>query len=134
MAVLLTRGEDGHVHSPNNNSNHATSASCVKVETGFPAPFNLKAAKSSHSAFNHNLMDGILCVKMCPRLTGEERTRERETCTHAHTHTHTLRRGKKSYSKNSRAGERERKKSFTRSGKKSIIIFFLSGGLGEEEG
>ena len=38
MAVLLTRGEDGHVHSTNNNSNHATSASCVKVETGFPAP------------------------------------------------------------------------------------------------
>jgi hypothetical protein len=24
-------GEDGHVHSPNNNSDHATSASCVKV-------------------------------------------------------------------------------------------------------
>lgn len=49
MAVLLTPGEDGHVHSTNNNSNHATSAFCVKVETGFPAPFNLKAAKSLHT-------------------------------------------------------------------------------------
>lgn len=42
-------GEDGHVRSPNNNSNHATLASCVRVETGFPAPFNPRAAKSSHT-------------------------------------------------------------------------------------
>lgn len=31
-------GGDGHVRSPNNNSDHATSASCVKVELASPPP------------------------------------------------------------------------------------------------
>ena len=50
----------------------------------------------THSAFNHNLMDGISCIKICPRHTGKEKTGKRETDRHIHAHAHTLRqRGKK---------------------------------------
>lgn len=48
----------------------------VSKSNWLPRPLQPESCQVlAHSAFNHNLMDGILCIKMWPRHTSEERTR-----------------------------------------------------------
>jgi len=103
-----------------------------KSKRASPPPLQPESCQVlTHSAFNHNLMDGISCIKICPRHTGKEKTREEgdrqtHTRTRTRTRTHTLLgRG----GKNTRVKTAGQKKN-NRSGKKYIIsvFFFLSRG------
>lgn len=58
--------KDSHVHSPNNNSDHATSASCVKVERASPPPSTGEQPSPPHTPHSTTI-DEILCIKIWPR-------------------------------------------------------------------
>lgn len=87
-----------------------------KSKRASPPPLQPESCQVlTHSAFNHNLMDGISCIKICPRHTGKEKTREegdRQTHTRARTHT-LLGRGEK----NTRVKQQGRKKIITGAGR-----------------
>lgn len=70
-------GEDGPVHGTNNNSHHATSASCVKVEPAFPAPsasdlpsvHTLRSTATLWKTYRLHLI--AWCKEKCERKTME---------------------------------------------------------------
>lgn len=91
LRAALPAAAERRAPSPHSHAEHGSPASRVRAER-LPAPADPGCQVLTHSAFNHSLMDGILCIKMWPRHTAEGRTRGKAD---RRTHTYTQARRRK---------------------------------------